>query len=544
MEIKVLAEQLEHGMFVQELDRPWLDTPFLLQGFVIESDRDLAELRKYCRYVIADVERSTGAGRETLESMAGPMKPVSRERDVASADRSPRPAAKVVRLVAGTSSQVDVKAFIAEQKLKNAGAQRPPEHASAAPPVQGGDDDAARKDRPLAVADATLPGMADVPSVAEDLRAIGIGLVAQVTGRVRDLFGGRRLSSAPERKREAPIPQARELAAERVYESPPVMTVIEDRVVVSPALRRAHEAKRLSHDAVAQFLADLRQKRKPDLVQVDEAVNDLVGTAIESPDALMWLTQLKRKDAYTYERSIDVSIHMLVFGRHLGYPRSTLHTLGLAGLMLDVGKLKLPDALLEKKGRLSDAEFALMRRHVQFGLDYLEALPGMPPEVIDIVAKHHERHDGSGYPHRLSGDQIGALPTIAAIVDCFNALTVERPYATAMSTHQALGNLYNWRGQLFQEGLVEQFIRCIGAFPVGTLVEMNTGEVGVVIAQNKVLKLKPKVMLLLDRVKQAYRTPVVLDLMTDPRVAGDLVYRIARDVPVGLYDIDPREFYV
>jgi len=554
MEIKVPVEQLEHGMFVQQLDRPWLDTPFLLQGFVIETDEELAALRQHCRYVIADLGRSVGKGHDALRALAGNVTAVARAVDRTNMQRAQPGAAVTVTMTTvraeRSASSSDFRAPAPERAAAGIAAPRAPatdQSASARAETRAPSRNINGPASRPAVAGPVSPEQfaelitpPEIPTIGEELRAFGAGLLSSVADRFRNF-----MTRTPRTDLgEEPDAPARHEAAPSIFESRPMVTIVKDSVVVAPELRRAHEVRRNSHEAVAAFIRDLSGARKPDLAHVDQAVNDLVEAAMESPDALMWLTQLKSKDAYAYERSIDVSIHMLVFGRHLGYPRNTLHTLGLAGLMLDVGKLRLPQGLLEKKGRLTDVEFALMRRHVQYSLEYLADVAGISPEVLDIVAKHHERHDGSGYPLGLAGDQIGPLAGIAAIVDCFDALTTKRSYAETMSTHQALSSLYNWRGQLFQEGLVEQFIRCIGAFPVGTLVEMNTGEVGVVIAQNKVLKLKPKVMLLLDRSQESYPTPVILDLMTDPKVAGDVLYKIVRDVPVGQYDIDPREFYM
>ena len=161
-----------------------------------------------------------------------------------------------------------------------------------------------------------------------------------------------------------------------------------------------------------------------------------------------------------------------------------------------------------------------------------------------VVAQHHERLDGSGYPRHLKGDQIYSFASMAGIVDSFEALVSQRPYAEAVSTHQALQQLNRWKGTSFHEALTEQFIQCIGIFPVGSLVELNTGDVAVVIGQNKIRRLKPKVMLLLDPGKQAYPYPSTLDLINDPLADDKTPYQIKRDLPTGAYGIDPQEFYL
>ena len=161
-----------------------------------------------------------------------------------------------------------------------------------------------------------------------------------------------------------------------------------------------------------------------------------------------------------------------------------------------------------------------------------------------VVAQHHERLNGSGYPSGLKGDQIHSFAAMASIVDTFEALVSQRPYAEAISTHQALQQLNRWKGTSFHEALTEQFIQCIGIFPIGSLVELNTGDVAVVIGQHKVRRLKPKIMLLLDPGKRPYQYPATLDLISDPMSDDKTPYRIKRDLPTGAYGIDPQEFYL
>jgi HD-GYP domain-containing protein (c-di-GMP phosphodiesterase class II) len=235
---------------------------------------------------------------------------------------------------------------------------------------------------------------------------------------------------------------------------------------------------------------------------------------------------------------------MLAFGRHLGIPKDQLNALGMGGMLLDIGKVKLPTALLEAKGKLSAEEFELAKRHVAFGIEMLRGVPGIPAIVTEIVATHHERQDGSGYPQGLDKSRIGMFGSMAAIADCYDALTSERPYALPVTSYDALQMLYSWKGQYLHEQLVEQFIQCLGIYPVGSLVELNTGEVGVIIAQNRIRRMKPRIMLILDTRKQPYKFPNMLDLLHDPKAIGDQPYQIKRALEVGMYGIDPKEYYL
>jgi len=218
--------------------------------------------------------------------------------------------------------------------------------------------------------------------------------------------------------------------------------------------------------------------------------------------------------------------------------------LGYVGLLQDVGKLRLPKELLDRRGRLSAAEFELAKQHVGHSVEILRATPGLPAELPRIAALHHERHDGSGYPAGLRGDEIGMLGSIAAIVDTFDALTVRRPHADPVSPSAAISMLYKARGVSFDAHLVEQFIRCIGIFPVGSLVELNSGETGVVIAQNAARRLSPRVMVIRDAAGNPMYTQKLLDLARSPRATANEPYRILGTLEYGSVPFDPNTMFM
>jgi HD-GYP domain-containing protein (c-di-GMP phosphodiesterase class II) len=169
---------------------------------------------------------------------------------------------------------------------------------------------------------------------------------------------------------------------------------------------------------------------------------------------------------------------------------------------------------------------------------------GLPPGVDEIVAVHHERQDGSGYPYGLKGEEMSIEGSIAALVDSFSALTSARPYAEQASPSNALSLMHKLRGQLFHDALVEQFIQCIGIYPVGSAVELNTGEVGIVIAQNLVRRLQPKVMIILDGDWKPVYPQLILDLVREPKTATGGTYRIRRTLPKDKLPINPDEFFL
>jgi HD-GYP domain-containing protein (c-di-GMP phosphodiesterase class II) len=204
----------------------------------------------------------------------------------------------------------------------------------------------------------------------------------------------------------------------------------------------------------------------------------------------------------------------------------------------------LPRELLNRTGRYTPGEFMLMKTHVNHSLDILGQMDGIPIDVFDMVARHHERYDGSGYPLGLKAERIGIFGSMAGIVDCFTALTSDRSYSNAKSAHEALQLMYKWSERYFHPALIEQFSQCVGIFHVGTLVELSTGEVGIVIGQNRVRRLKPKLLIILGPDKHPYARPHTLDLISNPSLPSGLPITIRCELPRGAHNIDPREFFL
>ncbi|HVL35902.1 MAG TPA: HD domain-containing phosphohydrolase, partial [Burkholderiales bacterium] len=235
---------------------------------------------------------------------------------------------------------------------------------------------------------------------------------------------------------------------------------------------------------------------------------------------------------------------MMTFGRFLQLPRDQIDQLGLVGLLQDIGKLKVPEAVLAKREPLSAEELRQARAHVLHSAAMLREAQGLPSGLADLVLLHHERYDGSGYPRGLAGADIGMVGWIAAIADSFSAMTSVRPNAEQMSASNALGALYKARGTLYHEALVEQFIQCIGIYPVGSVVQLNSGEIGVVIAQNRVRRLQPRVMLLLDAQSNPISPQRILDLIREPASPSGEPYRIRRTLEASKLPLDPRDFFL
>ncbi len=388
---RIDVSELAFGMYVSELDRPWTDTPFMFQGFVLRSEEEIATLRKFCKYVIVDDDRS-----ELSDD-----------------------------------------------------------------PTRGG----------LLRSGAPLAG----------------------TGRI---VHAERVSV------EVEIAQARDVvnSSERV-------------------LQDAIKAVHIGGDVNA--------------AEVRGAVTKMTESVIRNPDALVLITALRERGGYFLNRSMNASVYMIMFARFLGMEQKDIEKAGMVGMLQDIAMVRLPDAVVNKKGPLTPEEQKLMRTHVEAGAKIIADTHGLGTEISTLALVHHERHDGSGYPKGLRGEELVTLGAVAGLIDTYGAMTTARPYADPMSPSNAVGMLHKWRGRAFHADLVEEFIRCIGVFPVGSVVELNTGEVGIVISQNLTKRLQPRVMVVRDPKGQPLRPQKLLDLSKNPKATADEPYRIRKTLEYG-----------
>jgi HD-GYP domain-containing protein (c-di-GMP phosphodiesterase class II) len=274
-----------------------------------------------------------------------------------------------------------------------------------------------------------------------------------------------------------------------------------------------------------------------------EAATQITESVVRNPDAMSLLVKLQEKSGEVLSRAVQISVMMTVFGRFLQLPQDRLEILGMLGLLQDVGKLKLP-AALAAHGPLNPREVELYRAHVDHTVEILSSTPGLPHEFPGLASLHHERFDGSGYPRGVRGDAIALAGQIAGIVDAYDMLTAPQPFGENLSPTNALSVIYKGRGTQFQPALVEQFIQCIGVYPVGGIVELNSGEVAVVIAQHMVRRLQPRVMVVQDANGVRLSPYKMLDLMKEPKVRPDEPYRIVRALDFDAVKVDPKELFL
>ncbi|MFE8070230.1 HD-GYP domain-containing protein [Marinobacteraceae bacterium S3BR75-40.1] len=313
----------------------------------------------------------------------------------------------------------------------------------------------------------------------------------------------------------------------------PIKPLPEERPLVEE-LPRARAAHTKAQGYIDQLVDQIRSEQSPNVEDARPVVQECVSSILANPNAMFWLGRIRHEDAYTAEHCVRVAILAIAFGRSLELEQPDLVTLGLCGLLHDIGKLKVPDAILNKPASLDAEEMAVMKRHTEYGHGLLSEHHQLEPIVRDAALSHHERIDGTGYPNAVPEWRISRFSRIISIVDAFDAMTSDRCYRAGCSTSEALRLLYRYRGQQFDAELVEHFIRMIGVYPPGSLVELNTGEVALVLATNPNMKLTPRVEVVLDGDKRPCESRM-LDLSQHPRTEDGQTYAIKQPLPDGAY---------
>jgi putative nucleotidyltransferase with HDIG domain len=362
---------LELGMYVAELDRPWIESPFLFQGFVIENEDDLRQLREICSWVVVDEEMTVSAQRD--------------------------------------------KTIALSMKMKDGG----------------------RSAKPTTIVWA---------GAASEAR----------------------------------------------------------RAELQSQLKQSFEVRKNTKDYVAKVFEDVRLGTSINAPEAKEVVNTLVDVVTEHADTLMWMTQLKQAHEYTLQHSVNVCILSLAFSHHLGYAKEQMQTIGLGALLHDIGKTKTPPEVLDKPGKLTPAEFEIIRRHPVDGWNMIKDNRDVPHASLEIIKYHHERISGRGYPEGLSGRDLSTHVLMVAICDVYDAITSDRVYHHGIPAHEGLSAMYQLAPNEFGKELMQEFIRCIGIYPVGSLVELSTGALGIVMVNDPANRLRPVVMLVRDPKGQLY----------------------------------------
>ncbi len=269
------------------------------------------------------------------------------------------------------------------------------------------------------------------------------------------------------------------------------------RVLLEEELPVAKKLHGASVSYARQFMTDMRSG-KVNVSSAGSMVEDIMASLERNADAMLTLCRLHRVDTYTHMHCVNVSVLTTAFSRFLGEKPSAVYAAGFAGLFHDLGKALIPLTILNAPRKLNPVEFASMKRHPNLGFEQLCDLPDIPPEVLQGTLEHHEKHDGSGYPRALAGDAISPIGRKVGVCDVYDALSSERPYKKAMTAHKALGIMYQISDKEFHAEYIARFIRMMGVYPVGSVVELEDGWRGVVAASNAEVPMKPVVRLVMN----------------------------------------------
>lgn len=362
MKQRVEISALRMGMFVSELDRPWLETPFLFQGFLVETQDELAALQEICDYVYVDAARSTS------------------------------------------------------ESNTSAGAINP-EHF-----------------------------MVDYQDVTRSVAPVRLGMIKSIDDR--------------------------------------------------------------------------RLGQMVDTDPLKETVIALLGGILNNPEAALWLTRIREQDELTAAHSINVAVLSVAFAHHLGVPAEQLHAIGLGAMLHDIGLTAVSSEILGKADVLTGDEYDAVRRHPVDGVFSVRKSSALPQVTRDIIRSHHERLDGSGYPDKLAADDIPQHVLIVGLADTYDTMVSDRVYRKGMQPSDVLVELSRNAERTFGKNLVQAFIRCVGIYPPATVVLLNTGAVGVVIASSQEARLQPLVLLLRDPQGQPFEHRHVVDLSQVERKTG------------------------
>ena len=312
------------------------------------------------------------------------------------------------------------------------------------------------------------------------------------------------------------------------------------RVPVAEELQRAANVRRQAVDLVRMVMQDARLGKAVELDQVSPVVQNITESILRNAGALLGLLQIKNKDDYTFLHSVSVCALLVAFCRSRKMDEELIYQAGIGGLLHDTGKALVPDAILTKAGRLTDAEFDIIKRHPRDGHDILLRTPGIGAIPLDITLHHHERRDGSGYPDRQAEGAISELAQMAAIVDVYDAITSERCYHKGVPPAEALRKLYEWSKFHFDPALVQAFMRCLGIYPVGTLVLLESGRLGVVVEPHESSLLTPKVNVFFHTKQGRYIKPETVDLSRPLGFGGG--DRIVRHETAEKWQVEPLRF--
>jgi putative nucleotidyltransferase with HDIG domain len=296
-------------------------------------------------------------------------------------------------------------------------------------------------------------------------------------------------------------------------------------VSVEEEIVKAKEIKNKAKETIHSIMEDIKFGKPMKTDEVGQVVDNMIDSIFRNQDALISLVRIKGKDEYTYMHSVSVGVLMISLGKHLGFEMQLLKEAGVGAMLHDVGKMIVPQVVLNKEGKLTENEFEMIKKHAEYGRMILEQTHGITDIAITMAAQHHERMDGTGYPLGLKGDEISYCSRAVAIADVYDAMTSMRCYHDKYLPGEVLKKLYEWSSYNFDRTLVEEFIRCVGIYPIGTLVRLESGLIGVVLQNGEKSLLQPVVRIIYNTRNGGFvRLPYKMDLaQPSPRHGEDRI---------------------
>lgn len=429
--IQVDVLNLKEGMYVSDLDRPWVGSPFALQGFMLNNEKDIKKLQRLCKHVYVDVPRSMKTVIQAYQEEQVKAGPVSN---------------------------------LGEMRVNiNKGNKK----------------------------------VLDIHSPTEAKVILGKG------GSITEL------------------PQ------------PPVISQFKDE------LRQARRTYERLKKEITRICDAIDNNEKAVFLPILGMSIEVVSSIKRNDNALQWLAVTDPDNESIPQHCVNACIMSVKLGHYIGLPDNHLRQLAIGGLTYDIGKLIIADEIRNKSSKLTPEEMGVMQKHVMVGAEMLEEIGDIvPPESANVCWKHHEKIDGSGYPKGIKGEEIDLLSRIVAIVDAYSAITSRRSHSQSYSPSRALDELYKLRDKSYDAELVEAFIRCNGMYPIGTVIETQTGEIGVVVSNDMKNKLSPSILMLYDEERNKLPEETIINFATNKNSQGKQAYNIKRSLNPSEHDID------
>lgn len=481
---KIKTEELIVGMFIHDLNCSWLNHPFFKSGKSIHVNTKQI-IDKIFEYGIKEVYIDTDKGLDVGDTP-------DEETPSESEKKNGRPAGK---------KPVSPKPSAVEEILtKVPVAGTVPGKESPSGPVF--------KEKSLPGKVPAVPGKSVSGKSVSNRSALVDEEISTEAPHVENAPGNK-TPSAPGKKAEKPEKKKSRLVTD---------------ASINEEIANAKKIKKETIQTVRKIMDDIKLGKPIQKERVEEDVENIIESVFRNSDALVGLARLRTVTDYLYSHSLSVCVMMVTFGKYLGYDAQTIKEVGLGAMLHDIGAGMVSQRIINKESGLTKEEYENVKEHVQYGYNILLETKGISEKSLMVMYQHHERMNGTGYPRGLKGDEISLYGQAIAIVDVYDALTTKRSYRHKIQPTEALRMIYQWRGNEFNTDLVEHFIRCIGIYPAGTLVGLESGLLGIVVCHKGQDLLQPVLRIVYDTKKDRYLMPYDVDLSnSSDNSAGDSI---------------------